>query len=75
MCFAEGTIPFALQISLHSFSVNVIDSTNASNVAALVFDDIHRKMDLVLEYIEEQRKKNETYEDLVKDELVPGFLK
>ncbi|MCX6252750.1 MAG: hypothetical protein NTX61_18600 [Bacteroidetes bacterium] len=30
-------------------------------------DDIHRKMDLVLEYIEEQRKKNETYEDLVKD--------
>jgi hypothetical protein len=28
MCFAQGTIPFALQISFHSFSSNVIDSSS-----------------------------------------------
>jgi uncharacterized protein YjgD (DUF1641 family) len=33
-------------------------------------DDIQHKMDLVLEYIEEQRKKTETYEDLVKDATI-----
>ena len=34
-----GSIPFALQISLHSFSANVIDSTYASNFAMLVLSE------------------------------------